>query len=129
LTVLQRDTILDVLTGGVMDDAFVAAGTATRATDFASLTERVAFRPGGEAVLKGMTIEVHRIAALLDGGLSAEQIREDYPSLDAASTAAARAHADAYTRRGCLYPATTAERALNGIGLEALDEVLDAAAP
>jgi molybdopterin-biosynthesis enzyme MoeA-like protein len=81
--------------------------------------------PDGEAVLKGTDVEAHRIAALLAGGMGAEEVREDYPSLTLEQIATARAYAEAYPKSGRPYPAKTVKRALKGAGLEALDEVLD----
>ena len=52
-----------------------------RVKDPAALSEKVEFRKDGEAVLKGTDLEVYRIAALLSGGLSLEEVGEDYPSL------------------------------------------------
>jgi hypothetical protein len=45
-----------------------------------ALVEEIEFRSDGEAVLKGTDVEAHRIAALLAGGMSAEEVRQDYPS-------------------------------------------------
>lgn len=96
----------------------------TRTRELLKLADKVEFRSDGEAILKGTGIEVHRIAALLDGGLSVEQVCEDYPSLDPAAVAAAGAYAEAHPKPGRPYPRITAKRALRGAGLEALDEVL-----
>jgi uncharacterized protein (DUF433 family) len=97
-----------------------------RARELAELADKVEFRVDGEAVLKGTTIEVHRIAALLDGGLSVDEVREDYPSLDLTDIETAGRYAEAYPKPGRPYPRTTVKRALKGAGLEALDEMLDA---
>jgi len=96
-----------------------------RARELAELAEKVEFRKDGEAVLKGTGVEVYRIAALLSGGLTPEEIREDYPSLTPDAIAVAKAYADAHPKPGRPYPSTTVKRALKGAGLEALDEVLD----
>jgi uncharacterized protein (DUF433 family) len=85
----------------------------------------VEFRPDGEVLLAGTDVEVHRIAALLEGGLSVDEVCEDYPSLDPEAVTVAKAYADAHPKPGRPYPRTTAKRALKGAGLEALDEVLD----
>ncbi|MGN7126775.1 DUF433 domain-containing protein [Methylorubrum thiocyanatum] len=97
-----------------------------RTRELAELAEKIEFRSNGEAVLKGSGVEVHRIAALLAGGMSPEDICKDYPSLSPAAVAVAKAYADAHPKPGRPYPATTAKRALSGAGLEALDEVLEA---
>lgn len=95
-----------------------------RARELRELSGKVEFRKDGEAVLKGTNIEVHRIAALLAGGMSPEEIIEDYPSLKAELVATAKAYADAYPKAGRPYPGRTVKRALKDGGLEALDEVL-----
>jgi uncharacterized protein (DUF433 family) len=95
-----------------------------RARKLSELAEKVEFRRDGEAVLKGTQIEVHRIAALLAGGMTPEQVREDYPSLSLEAIATAKTYADAHPKAGRPYPSGTVKRAIKGIGLEALDEVL-----
>lgn len=89
------------------------------------LVAKVEFRSDGEPLLKGTTIEVYRIAALLDGGLAPDEVADDYPSLSRDDIETARAYAGAYPKNGRPYPRTTAKRALAGIGLEALDEEAD----
>jgi uncharacterized protein (DUF433 family) len=93
-----------------------------RTTDLAELAEKVAFRTDGEPVLKGTEIEVYRITALLDGGASTAQVLEDYPSLSREKVETAKAYADAYPKAGRPYPRTSIKRALQGAGLEALDD-------
>ena len=83
------------------------------------------FRSDGEAVLKGSTIEVYRIAALLDGGLSIDEILADYPSLARDAIETAKIYADTHPKPGRPYPRTTVKRALRGAGLEALDAAFD----
>jgi uncharacterized protein (DUF433 family) len=95
-----------------------------RTAELAKLADKVEFRDDGEAVLKGSDVEVYRIAALLAGGLSVDQVLADYPSLSRDAVEVARAYAEAYPKPGRPYPRTTAKRALRGAGLEALDEVL-----
>lgn len=93
-----------------------------RTTDLAALAEKVEFRADGEPLLKGTSIEVYRIAALLDGGSSPQQVLEDYPSLLVQQVEAAQAYAEAYPKAGRPYPRTSVKRALQGAGLEALDD-------
>lgn len=93
-----------------------------RTGDLSALAEKVEFRADGEPLLKGTTIEVYRIAALLDGGASIEEVLEDYPSLSAGQVETARAYAEAYPKAGRPYPRTSVKRALRGAGLEALDD-------
>ena len=96
-----------------------------RAKELAQLAKKVEFREDGEAVLKGTRIEAHRIAALLAGGMSPEEVAEDYPSLSLEQIATAKAYAEAYPKSGRPYPTRTVKRTLKGAGFYALDEVLD----
>lgn len=93
-----------------------------RTTDLATLAGKVEFRSDGDPLLKDSSIEVYRIVALLEGGASIEQVLEDYPSLSRSQVETARAYAEAYPKTGRPYPSTSAKRALQGAGLEALDE-------
>jgi uncharacterized protein (DUF433 family) len=93
-----------------------------RARELVELAEKVEFRKDGEAVLKESGVEVYRIAALLNGGLTPEDICKDYPSLSPKAVAVAKAYAEAHPKSGRPYPSTTVKRALAGAGLEALDE-------
>jgi uncharacterized protein (DUF433 family) len=86
--------------------------------------EKVEFRADGEPVLRGSDIEVYRVAALLAGGMSIEDVRSDYPSLSRAMIEAAKVYARAQPKPRRAYPKLTAKRALRGAGLEALDGVL-----
>jgi len=107
----------------VIDD--LKAEVQKRTQELADLAEKVEFRKDGEAVLQGTDIEVHRIASLLGGGMTPEQISEDYPSLTREAIATAKAYAEAHPKAGRPYPSMTVKRAMAGAGLEALDEVLD----
>jgi uncharacterized protein (DUF433 family) len=93
-----------------------------RTTDLTALAEKVAFRADGEPLLRETEIEVYRIAALLEGGALIEQVLEDYPSLSSEEIEAAQAYAAAYPKAGRPYPRTSVKRALQGAGLEALDD-------
>lgn len=93
-----------------------------RTTDLTALADKVEFRTDGEPLLKGTSIEVYRVAALLDGGASIEQVLEDYPSLSRKKVGTAQAYAEAYPKAGRPYPRTSVKRALQGAGLEALDD-------
>jgi len=92
-----------------------------RTTDLEQLSEKITFRADGEPQLRGTEIEVYRVAALLDGGASIEQVLEDYPSLSRTQVETAQAYAEAYPKAGRPYPRTSVKRALQGAGLEALD--------
>lgn len=93
-----------------------------RTSDLAALAEKVEFRADGEPLLKGTLVEVYRISALLDGGASVDQILEDYSSLSRGHVETAMAYAEAYPKTGRPYPRTSVKRALQGAGLEALDD-------
>jgi len=106
-----------------IDDLKAEVEKRARALD--ELSGKIEFRDGGEAILKGTKLEVHRIAALVFGGMSPDDIVEDYPSLTPDLIATAMIYAAAYPKVGRPYPARTIKRALAGAGLEVLDEVLD----
>lgn len=93
-----------------------------RTTDLTALADKVEFRTDGEPLLKGTSIEVYRIAALLDGGAPIEEVLEDYPSLSRKQVETAQAYAEAYPKAGRPYPRTSVKRALQGAGLEALND-------
>lgn len=97
-----------------------------RSRELVELAGKVEFRADGEPVLKGSVVEVYRIAALLSGGLSIGEVREDYPSLSTTEIETARAYTEAHPKPGRPYPRMSVKRALKGAGLEALDEVLGA---
>jgi uncharacterized protein (DUF433 family) len=93
-----------------------------RTSDLAALAEKVEFQADGEPLLKGTQVEVYRIAALLEGGASIDQVLQDYPSLSRQQVETSQAYAEAYPKAGRPYPRTSIKRALQGAGLEALDE-------
>ena len=82
---------------------------------------QIEIRPNGDAVLKGTTIEVYRIAALIGGGMSRQEILGDYPSLTADQVEFAAAYAQAHPNLGRPYPPLTAKAALRQADLSGLD--------
>ena len=75
-------------------------------------------------MLKGSRVEIYRIAALLNGGMSRRRSR----GLSLSVTGRSRGGegiCGGSPKAGRPYPRTTAKRALKDGGLEALDEVLD----
>lgn len=76
----------------------------------------------GDALIKGTRIEAHRIAALLDGGMTVEEVLRDYPSLKEQQVLAAKAYAEANPKRGRPYPRRTAKSAMRAADLSALDD-------
>lgn len=103
----------------------VRAEAQKRTRELDELAEKVEFQADGEPVVKGAGIEVHRIVALLNGGMTPAEICEDYPSLTTEAVAAAKAYGEAHPKTGRPYPSKTVKRTIKGAGLEALDEVLD----
>src|SRR6267142_3022098 len=71
-----------------------------RTAKLAELSDRVEFRADGEPVVKGSAIEVYRIAALLAGGMSIEDVQADYPSLSRKAIETAKAYADVHPKPG-----------------------------
>lgn len=55
---------------------------------------------GGEPVIRGTRVPAYTLADLAKQGVPAEEILEDYPSIDRAKLDAALAYAQAYPRRG-----------------------------
>jgi hypothetical protein len=94
-----------------------------RVSELADLHDRVALADNGKAVLDARGVEVHRIAALLRGGLSVDAVVEEYPFLSHDAVETARAYARAFPRPGRPYPRTTAARARREEGLELPEEV------
>jgi uncharacterized protein (DUF433 family) len=82
-------------------------------------------RSSGEALVKGTSIEAHRIAALLDGGMSVAEILGDYPSLNEEKVLAAKAYAEANPKPGRPYPTRTVKAAMRKVNLSALDAFAD----
>ncbi|WP_413992092.1 DUF433 domain-containing protein [Labrys okinawensis] len=76
----------------------------------------------GEPLIKGTDIEAHRIAALLEGGMTLEAVREDYPSLDEDQILAAQIYAELHPKVGRPFPRITAKAAMRNSGLDALDD-------
>jgi hypothetical protein len=89
-----------------------------RTTALAELQTRFALADNGKAVLDDRGVEVHRIAALLRGGLSVNAVLEEYPFLSQDAVETARAYAEVFPRPGRPYPRTTANRARREAGLE-----------
>ncbi len=89
-----------------------------RTAELAELHDKVARAGNGKAILDARGIEVHRIAALLRGGLSVDAIVEEYPFLSPDEVETARAYAQAFPRPGRPYPRTTAARARREARLE-----------
>jgi hypothetical protein len=78
--------------------------------ELAELKGKTAVGDDDGASLDFRGVEVHRIAALLKGGLSVDAVREEYPWLSRAAVEAARSYALVRPKPGRPYPRTTASR-------------------
>jgi hypothetical protein len=94
-----------------------------RIAELTELQNRFALADNGKAVLDIRGVEVHRIAALLRGGLSVDAVVEEYPFLSHDAVETARAYAQAFPRPGRPYPRTTVARARRAEALELPEEV------
>ncbi len=83
-----------------------------RTTELDELRGKVEFADNGNAVLASRGVEVHRIAALLNGGLSVNAVLEEYPFLSEDAVEVARTYAQTWPRPGRPYPRTTSNRAM-----------------
>ena len=83
--------------------------------------EELANQIDSSGLIKGTRIEAHRIAALLDGRTSVEDVLRDYPSLKEGQVLAAKAYAEANPKAGRPYPKQTAKAAMRAADLSALD--------
>jgi hypothetical protein len=82
-----------------------------RDSDLASLERTVGFIDKDGTVV-GKNVSAHRIAALIGGEMSADEVLRDYPNLTAAEVEAAVAYAKANPWRGRPYPPLTVKAAL-----------------
>ncbi len=80
----------------------------------------IAFDERGRVVIAGTTVEAHRIAALLDGGMDVDEVVSDFVSLTHAQVLAAKAYADAHPWTGKPYPPLTAKKAMREANLDDL---------
>ena len=81
----------------------------------------IAFDERGRAVIAGTTVEAHRIAALLDGGLmDIDEVVRDFVSLTHAQVLAAKAYADEHPWTGEPYPLLTAKKAMREVKSDVL---------
>lgn len=94
-----------------------------RVSELDELQNKVARAGNGTPVLDARGVEVHRIAALLRGGLSVDAVVEEYPFLSRDAVETARAYAQAFPRPGRPYPRTTAARARREAEMELPEQV------
>lgn len=85
------------------------------------LEDSVERNGNGDMVLRGTQVEVHRIASLLSGGMSVEDVCGDYPSLTSDQVVFAGIYAAAHPKPGRPYPKLTAKAAIERVDLSALD--------
>ncbi len=84
----------------------------------------IAIDEQGRAVIAGTTIEAHRIAALLDGGMDVDEVVSAFVSLTQAQVLAAKAYADAHPWTGEPYPPMTAKKAMREAKLDGFEKYL-----
>jgi hypothetical protein len=65
-----------------------------------------------DGMIRGTNVEAHRIAALVDGGMTKEEILADYPNLSLGKVDAAVKYARAHPKPGRPFPGMTAKAAL-----------------
>jgi len=92
----------------------------TKLKELDELTDQIDLS-GEEPIIKGTRIETHRIAALLDGGMTVEDVLRDYPSLREDQVLAAKAYAEVNPKLGRPYPRLTAKAAMRAVDLSVLD--------
>lgn len=119
----QQERLPTHITSGVFRASISEAAKRVRARldTLRELESQVERNISGDAVLRGTDVEVHRIAALLSGGMSVDEVREDYPSLTADQIAFATTYAAAHPKAGRPYPKLTAKAALRQTDFSALD--------
>jgi uncharacterized protein (DUF433 family) len=81
-----------------------------------------------DPLIKGTGVEVYRVAALLEGGSSPDQVRADYPSLTPDQIGFAGMYSQAIPKKGRPYPRKSFRKSLEGLDLDALglgDEATD----
>jgi ribosomal 50S subunit-associated protein YjgA (DUF615 family) len=66
--------------------------------------------------IAGTRVEAHRIAALISGGMSVEEVLADYPNLDRRRVEAAVRYAQANPKQGRPYPSRTVKSVLRAGG-------------
>ena len=77
-----------------------------------------------ELLIPGTKIRVYRISALLDGGMTIEQVLEDFPSLTEDQVLWSRDYARIYPNLGKQYPKQSLKRILRQSGMYELDQEL-----
>jgi len=87
-----------------------------RIAELTEVRRTVAFGEDGAPVLGSRGVRLHRIAALLRGGMSVNAILEEFPFLSRTAVDQARLYAQVYPRPGRPYPRTTANRATRATG-------------
>lgn len=74
--------------------------------------------------IKGTPVEVYRIAALLAGGATVDDVKTDYPLLGQDQIVNARDYAQAIPKKGRPYPGKSFKRATGELDLHLLDDLL-----
>lgn len=105
----------------------ISAAAAETVADIKSLAD-VSRYVDNCGLIRGADVEAHRIAALVVGGMSADEVIDDYPNLDAAQIGAALKYAEANPKQGRPYPTRTAKSVLRKGGGGGLAAAFAAAA-
>lgn len=72
-------------------------------------------------LIKGSKVEAYRIAALLAGGATVEEVEEDYPSLTALQIRQAADYARAIPKKGHPFPEKSFKRSSRALDLHLID--------
>ncbi|UEM24364.1 DUF433 domain-containing protein (plasmid) [Skermanella mucosa] len=75
--------------------------------DLKQTSQGIEVGENGEALIRGTNVEVHRIAALVEGGISIEEINHDYPNLSEDQIKIAVEYARVHPKHGRPYPVRT----------------------
>ncbi|WP_049974585.1 DUF433 domain-containing protein [Azospirillum sp. B4] len=112
------------LSWGTVDIAPDVDAIAKRINLLHRVEDRVSHSASGEPLIPATTVEIYRIAALLDGGATVDDVLHEFPSLTAEQVDQARAYAAIHPKRGRPFPKKGLKRSLQDLGLDMLDEVL-----
>lgn len=93
-----------------------------RMARYQELKDSVESGSSDDPLIAGTSVEVYRISALFDGGMSAEAIAKDYPLLTLEQIKGAQAYAVANPKRGRPYPKTTFKSALRRLKFDFPEE-------
>ncbi|MFC0386762.1 DUF433 domain-containing protein [Muricoccus vinaceus] len=100
---------------GLVDNAVVqVSGEAAETLRGISAAQEAAGLIDDAGNIAGTRVEAHRVAALISGGMSADEVLEDYPNLGRLQIDAAVGYAAANPKQGRPYPGRTVKSVLRG---------------